>query len=258
MGVSANRPSRKRWSRPSPSRTGSRGRRSAAGTRRSRRRRRRRSRRSRQGLPARACEAVERARCRPSNARPRTGGRGTAVSRRRSRSSARTTSPRHGRHAARGGSSPARRRSSGRRSRLERRQRLERADRELGPQQHGLEARDDRVAAEHGHEPGHSRRGQVPGPLAGPQPEGRQVGNGLAERVTEVVRRGRETRQPERPGVECLPDAGALRAEPVLDLLGVLYLAVERDGDVDAHVPRRVGAECHRKANDSGAAARRA
>ena len=75
--------------------------------------------------------------------------------------------------------------------RLQRRQRLERADRELGAEEHGLEARDDRVAAEDGHEPGHARGGQVPGALAGPQPQRREVGDGLVERVTELVRRGR-------------------------------------------------------------------
>ena len=59
--------------------------------------------------------AAAQARSRPSNAIPPTGGRGTAVSRRPSRSTARTTSPRPDPRAARGGSSPARRRSWGRR-----------------------------------------------------------------------------------------------------------------------------------------------
>ena len=97
--------------------------------------------------------------------------------------------------------------------------------------------------------------GQVPGPLAGPQPERRKVGDGLVERVTELVRRRRETREPERPRVERLTDASPLRAEPALDVLGMLHLAVERDGDVDAHVPRRVGRERDREANDSCTAA---
>ena len=50
--------------------------------------------------------------------------------------------------------------------RLELGKRVERAHAELGPEEHGLQARDDRVAAEHRHEPGHTRCGHHCRPVA--------------------------------------------------------------------------------------------
>ena len=97
-----------------------------------------------------------RTRRRPSSATPPRGGRGRAASRRPCRSSAGTRSSRPCRCGPRGRSCPARRRWTDRpRCAWSVGERGQRVPRQLGPEDERLEARDQRVAAEHGHEPRH-------------------------------------------------------------------------------------------------------
>ena len=135
--------------------------------------------------------------------------------------------------------------------RLELGERVERAHAELGPEEHRLQARDDRVAAEDRHEPGHTRCGHHPRTLAVAESQRREVGDGLVEGMAELVPGGLEPRQAQRPGVERLADARALRAEPLLHERGMGDLPVERHRDVHADVPRAVRGERDREPDDT-------
>ena len=128
---------------------------------------------------ARARSAAPRARRRPSSATPPRAGRGRAASRRRCRSRCRTRSGPRARGGARAGSCPARRRSTRRPPRLQRRERARARVAELGPEQQRLQARDQRVAAEDGHEPRH--------------PRGRQLADAVRRRASAAPRDRRPT-----------------------------------------------------------------
>ena len=173
-------------SRPSPSRTGSRARAACgARTRRTRRRRGRRTRRSSAAPRAPARGSARRRSDRRSSARPPGAGRGRAASRRRCRSSA---EPRLGRPAAPQLVDDLARLGVDRRVVLvacSAGERLERGDRELGAEQHRLQARDQRVAPEDGHEPRH--------------PGGREHPDAVVRRAS-AARRGRRPTARTRAG----------------------------------------------------------
>ena len=103
-------------------------------------------------------------------------------------------------------------------ARLQHRERLERGDRELGPEQHRLQARDQRVAPEDGHEPRHPRRGQpaeTVAPCASAARRGRRPTAGTPGA-------GRRTRRGAAGCCSChvasdSPHVVALRAEAALD-----------------------------------------
>ena len=187
-------------------------------------RRTRRSRRAR-AAPARACGA--RTRRRPSSARPPRGGRGRAASRRPSRSSAGTRPAR-----------PCPRRTSwtifpGSASvvgivlvRLERGERDKRVARELGAEEERLQARDQRVAPEHGHEPRHARGEELAvgapprrgGARRGRRPSGRTRRRAACQVARSWGTRIRQARQRRADALELLAEValgagpGALRA----------------------------------------------
>ena len=85
--------------------------------------------------------------------------------------------------------------------------------------------------------------GSRPGPFAAPQPERREIVARLGVRVAQPVPRGVELRHSHVPGVERVPHAGTLGAEATGDEGRVLDVAVERDENVDAHIPRFVRRE---------------
>ena len=142
--------------------------------------------------------------------------RGRAASRRRCRSRANHVSAAR-RGAPRGRSCPARRRPGVVLVRLQRGERVERADASSGPSSVRLQARDRRVAAEHGHEPGHPCGGQHPDPVVvracGAQRDRRPT----AERAAQIVaaRCAAAARAGATP--RATSDALALLAEAVFD-----------------------------------------
>ena len=79
-------------------------------------------------------------------------------------------------------------------ARLQVGQHLERSAGELRAEQQGLQARDQRVAAEDRHEPGHAGGGQAARADAAraAHPQRREVGDGLGERVAQLVPRRAE------------------------------------------------------------------
>ena len=117
---------------------------------------------------------------------------------------------------------------------------LEGAAGQLGPEHERLQAGDQRVAAEHGHEPGHARRGQTPGADAAgaAHPQRCEIGNGLRERMAELVPARADLRDAQLPRGQRLAHAAALLAEAALDRPRLDdVVAVQRRDDVDAHVP---------------------
>jgi hypothetical protein len=82
--------------------------------------------------------------------------------------------------------------------RLEVREHLERAAGELRPEQQRLQARDQRVPPEYGHEPRHPGRGQRAEAVADPQRG--EVGNRTRERMVQVVPRRAQLWDAELPG----------------------------------------------------------
>jgi len=73
--------------------------------------------------------------------------------------------------------------------RLERRERDERVARELGPEEERLQARDQRVPSEHGHEPRHARGEELPVGRFVVEAERREVGDRAVERGDERIPR---------------------------------------------------------------------
>src|SRR5205085_6001562 len=67
---------------------------------------------------------------------------------------------------------------------------------ELGPEEEGLVAGDQRVAAEDRHEPLHSGGREAPDPPASLHPDRGEVGDRLEEGATEIVPVGAELRYP--------------------------------------------------------------
>src|SRR4029079_6525132 len=124
-------------------------------------------------------------------------------------------------------------------ARLEVGEHLERALRELGPEKERLQARDDRVAPEHGHEPGHARGREIAEAVGAATPERRQVGDRARECLVEVVPGSAQARDAELPRGQRSLDAVALLAEALLRDLGADSVAADRRDDVDAQGPRR-------------------
>ena len=120
---------------------------------------------------------------------------------------------------------------------------LECAPRELGAEHQRLQARDDRVATEDGHEPGHSRRGQIAEPTAAVDAQRGEVGDRARERVGKVVPRGPELGHPELPSRERRLDSLPLLAEPPLGDTRHDHFAVEARDDLDVHIPGGTGLE---------------
>ena len=111
---------------------------------------------------------------------------------------------------------------------------IEPAPGELGPEEQGLVAGDQRVAAEDGHEPGHSGSRQPADPPASLHPQGREVGDRLEEGTAEVVPVGADLRHAQAPRRERLADARHLVAEAPLGLARHDVVAFERRDHVDA------------------------
>ena len=104
--------------------------------------------------------------------------------------------------------------------RLELGELLEDAPRELRPQQERLQPGDDRVAAEHRHEPRHAGRGQaadVDAPvLLRPDAQRREVRDRLRNGALEVVPVGSQLWHPQLPGGERVAHVLELLAEAPL------------------------------------------
>ena len=118
---------------------------------------------------------------------------------------------------------------------------LEGAAGELGPEQERLQARDQRVAAEDGHEPRHPGRGQVAEAVSAAQPQRGEVGHGARKDVVEIVPRGAEPRNAQIPGRQRRLDPLPLLAEALLR--HAYRFAAERRHDVHAELPRLPGLE---------------
>jgi hypothetical protein len=117
--------------------------------------------------------------------------------------------------------------------RLQLGQHLERGARELRPEEQGLQARDQRVAPEDGHEPGHPGRGHAPGPAGTAHPQRGQVGDRLEERAVEQIPVGADLRHAQLPGRERLAHAHLLLAEAPFRHAWGDRVAVDRGEDVE-------------------------
>ena len=117
---------------------------------------------------------------------------------------------------------------------------LERGARQLGPEEQRLQARDQRVAAEDGHEPRHPGGRQLADAVAAAHPQRGEVGDRL-RRTSAAGRprsRGAAARAAARPRAT-RARARARRRSGARASSGCTSSAVERDGDVDDDVPRR-------------------
>ena len=146
--------------------------------------------------------------------RPPRAGRGRAASRRRCRSSGRTSARQPCRGAPRGRSCRARRRSTDRRrcawSSASARSAVRASS---GPEQQRLQARDDRVAAEDGHEPRHPGGGQLAEVAVGAHPQRGEVADRAGERLAERVPARAHLRHVQLPRDERVLDVRELVAE---------------------------------------------
>ena len=124
--------------------------------------------------------------------------------------------------------------------RLERRELAQRAAGELGAEHQSLEARDQRVAPEHGHEPGNAGAGQLAeaAVVAGAHAQRGEVVHRLAERVLQNVPARSDLGHAQLPRVERLLHPGALVAEVPLGGGRRARRPVRRpDDDVHAQLP---------------------
>ena len=124
--------------------------------------------------------------------------------------------------------------------RLQLREDPERRLRELGAEEQRLQARDQRVAPEDGHEPRHARRRELAREARIVSHSKRcEVRDGLRERVREVLPGGAELRDPQLPGGERVAHPRELLAEGPLgpDAIGRLF---ERIIDEARRLERRV------------------
>ena len=121
--------------------------------------------------------------------------------------------------------------------RLQARQRAQRPDRELGPEEQRLERGDERVAAEHGHEPRHPCGRELVEAALRADPQGGEVGDRPGERADERVPRPAQLRHLELPGRERVADVVELAAEVLLGVARVQRRPVRRDVDVEVEVP---------------------
>ena len=123
--------------------------------------------------------------------------------------------------------------------RLELRQYAERVVREFGAEEECLEARNERVAAEDGHEPGHPGSRKLAGHArVFVHPKRCEVGNGLVEGIRELLPRRAQLRNAEFPGRERVAYAGELVTEAPLGARRRSPKPVGGGDDVDAQTPR--------------------
>src|SRR4029079_12868654 len=88
---------------------------------------------------------------------------------------------------------------------------------EFRPEDERLQARDDRVAAEDGHEPRHACSRELADPGAGGlHPQRGEIGDRLSERVAERIPGGPQLRHAELPRSQRIADPSDLLAEPAL------------------------------------------
>src|SRR5207249_946181 len=117
------------------------------------------------------------------------------------------------------------------------RQHLECGPRELGPEDEGLEARDDRVAAEDRHEPGDTgARQPADARVVGLHAQRGEIRDRLAERVGERVPRCAELRDAQLPGSERIANPAHLFAEAPLREAWGNQLAVGTVDDIDSEL----------------------
>ena len=129
---------------------------------------------------------------------------------------------------------------------LQRGQRLQRAHRQRRAQRQRLVGGDQRVAAEHGHEPGQPGRRQVaqrPVALAGAHPQRGQVGDRPGEGVPQILRAGLQLGHAELPGAQRLADPLALVAEVEAGVAGLPLLVAVQQHDVAAALPAGAGSQ---------------
>ena len=109
---------------------------------------------------------------------------------------------------------------------------------QLGAEHKRLQARDDRVAPENGHEPRHPCAGEpADARMVRLHPQGREVGDRLAERVRQGVPRRSELRYPQLPGGERVADATDLLTEAAVGEPWRDELAVRKRDDLDVEAP---------------------
>ncbi len=138
--------------------------------------------------------------------------------------------------------------------RLEPGERDQSVARQLGSEDQRLEARDQRVAAEHGHEPRHPGREELAARAALVHAQRGEVGDGAVERRVERRPAGAKLRHLHPPGLERRAHALELGAEAQLGAGVGVDLPVRRDGHVDPQPPRLARIErqavAHRRAVD--------
>ena len=122
-------------------------------------------------------------------------------------------------------------------ARLQLGQHLERRACELRAEEQRLQARDQRVAAEDGHEPRHPGRRHPAGAARAAHPQRGEVGDGLEERAVELVPVRAHLRHAQLPGRERLAHARQLVAEAPLGRARRDRVAVDRGEDVEPQLP---------------------
>ena len=134
-------------------------------------------------------------------------------------------------------------------ARLQVREHLERAARELWPEEQRLQTRDQRVAAEHRHEPRHAR-GRKLAEVAlriAAHAQRCEIADRLVERAGELVPVGAQLRYTQLPCRQRVPDVASLLAETPLDLNRRDDGVRLRRHDVDAKLPALARLELHRE-----------
>ena len=155
-------------------------------------------------------------------------------------------SPPRGRRAARGRSCRAPRRSTGRRRATATRRAPRGRWRRARAEEHRLQARDERVPAEHGHEPGSRRRAAGRG-CRGRATERGEVGDGLGEAAPERRLEARAGAGCAGATLERLAHVGALGAEPCL-ADAAARRSRPREGDAEPRIQALARSERHSEA----------
>ena len=119
--------------------------------------------------------------------------------------------------------------------------------RQLGAEDQRLQARDHRVAAEDGHEPGHAGRRQQADAVAAAHAQRREIRDRARVGLTELGPRGAQLRHAHVPGAQRALDAGALLAEVASAGRAPGSRAARARPEREAHVPLGVRAELERE-----------
>ena len=110
--------------------------------------------------------------------------------------------------------------------------------RKLRSEEKRLQAGDDRVTPEDGHEPRDTRAGQLADArVVGPHPQRREVGDGLPERVRQRIPRRAQLRHAQLPRRERVTHAADLFAEPPLCETRRYGLPVRERDHLDVEIP---------------------